>query len=264
MFDPRFARLERKVMGRAFLGQNFLHDPNWQSKIASYFTPEGAFGEIGPGHGELTEHLLKRFKNFYVFEKDPKLVEIHQKKKDYQNIPGDFLDWDFKIENRPIENFSFVGNLPYEAGTGIVVRLCENATQVKHFLFLLQKEVVERICAIPKTRDFGSLTVLVQGQFQVESLDVIPPEAFTPPPKVFSQLVRGFQRKDPHPTTAHYRKFVQSSFLNKRKVLRNQLKSLFPIAQVDLVFEKLGFTSLIRAEEIPVDVWPKLYEEFQR
>jgi 16S rRNA (adenine1518-N6/adenine1519-N6)-dimethyltransferase len=245
---------------KAELGQNFLIDEEWQKKIISYFEPANAFGEIGPGYGALTDHLAKAHDHFVVFELDPKIIEVHQNKK-YKVIEGSFLDWDFCLDGKPVENFSLIGNLPYESGSGMVRKIAQHSKQIDHFVFLLQKEVVERICAKPKTRDFASFSVLVQGQYDVEALDLIGPEFFRPEPKVKSQIVRGRRRKSPHSLDPTYMKFLFSSFLNKRKTLRNALKPLHSKEKIDAIFDKYGFTAFARAEEIEVDLWPKLFED---
>jgi 16S rRNA (adenine1518-N6/adenine1519-N6)-dimethyltransferase len=250
-------------MSRQYLGQNFLIDQSALQKIANLFHPPAEFAEIGPGHGELTNYLLKKYPRFTLFEKDTEFVRLHQKAGINKVIGGDFLDWDFTLDGKPVENFSFVGNLPYESGSAIVKRICEHSAEVVHFLFLLQKEVVERICAKPRSRDFGSFTVLVQGQFDVEALDIIPPEAFNPPPKVTSQLVRGTRRKTgAHSTDKTYLQFVQSSFLHKRKTLRNALKSRYSKEKLDQVFSEFQLNPMARAEEIAVDLWPALFKAF--
>ncbi|MBN8553904.1 MAG: ribosomal RNA small subunit methyltransferase A [Deltaproteobacteria bacterium] len=251
-------------MSRQYLGQNFLIDESILEKIASLFKPPGEFGEIGPGHGELTKYLSKKYSDFTVFEKDKNLVPLHKTLKNYRVVEGDFLDWDFNLQNKQIENFSFIGNLPYEAGTAIVKRICERPSQVVHFLFLLQKEVVERLCAKPHTRDFGSLSVLVQGQFDVEALDIVRPEAFNPAPQVMSQLVGGFRRENgAHPVSSKYNQFVQSCFLHKRKTFRNAIKSKFSKEKIDEVFQDFDLKPTARAEEISVDLWPALFKAFQ-
>lgn len=251
-------------MSRTFLGQNFLIDEDVKVRIVELFQPADKFGEIGPGQGAITELLARKFSSFVVFEKDPKMIEVLSVKKlqGLQIIRGDFTDWNFQLDRAPVRNFSLIGNLPYEAGTRILKSVCEHSEQIPHFLFMLQKEVVERICAPSGTSDFGSLSVLVQGQYELEGLDVIPPEAFNPPPKVFSQLVRGRLRKSGrHTTDPRFQKFVQMSFLQKRKVLSNSWKSQFERSQIEAAFAKFGFGSKVRAEEIALDLWPQLFME---
>ncbi len=252
-------------MARTYLGQNFLIDENWQKKIVSHFEPPELFMEIGPGKGAITKHLAYRFQQFWVCEKDRSLADIHTEGHRYQTLSMDFLDWDFKMNGQPVKHFSFIGNLPYESGTFMVQRICEHADQVDHFLFLLQKEVVQRICAKPKTRDFSSFSILVQGQFRVEALDIIPPAAFNPPPKVDSQLVRAYRRTEGmHPKDAAYHRFLKQSFLHKRKTLKNAWKSVLSPQKSDALFTRFGLNAFVRAEEIECDLWPKMFEELKR
>ncbi|MDB5038939.1 MAG: rRNA ((1518)-N(6)/adenine(1519)-N(6))-dimethyltransferase [Bacteriovoracaceae bacterium] len=251
-------------MSRTFLGQNFLINEKFQQKIVNYFKPTNGFMEIGPGKAALTKHLKGRYKDFYVLEKDRKLAEMHLKNSEYKTIVGDFLDWDFKIQNEPVQNFSLIGNLPYESGSAMLLKISEKADQINHFVFLLQKEVVERICAKPKTSDFASFSVFVQGQFEVEALDIIPPECFDPSPKVFSQIVRGKRRETGrHPLDIEFQKFLKRSFLHKRKTARNAWKSFIDVEKIDQLFEKFNLPPTTRAEEIDLDLWPKLFAELK-
>jgi 16S rRNA (adenine1518-N6/adenine1519-N6)-dimethyltransferase len=249
-------------MNKAFLGQNFLVDEDWQKKIVSYFEPAGAFGEIGPGYGALTQHLEQKYDEFVVFEIDPWIIAEHQNKK-YKVIEGSFLDWDFSLEGKPVQNYSIIGNLPYETGSKMLKNIAEHGHQIDHFVFMLQREVVERVCAKPKTRDFASFSVIVQGQFDVEALDLVGPEFFRPRPKVDSQIMRARRRKNPHPINKAYLKFLFSCFLNKRKTFRNALKPLYNKEQIDAVYDKYGFGVFTRAEEINVDLWPQLFEDLK-
>jgi 16S rRNA (adenine1518-N6/adenine1519-N6)-dimethyltransferase len=248
-------------MSRQNLGQHFLMDRNWQERIVSHFSPSGQFMEIGPGRGALTQHLKNRFSNFWVCEVDENLALTHKRQVNYRTLSLDFLKWDFSLEGRPVEKFSFIGNLPYESGSRMLLKICERTEQVEHFVFLFQKEVVERLLARPGTREFGSLTVIVQGQFDVEALDVIPPECFEPRPKVLSQLIRGRRRADAHSLNSDYLQFLRRSFLQKRKMLKNVWRALLKSEKVNEIFSRHKLPPKVRAEEIPVDVWPKIFED---
>jgi len=248
-------------MTKVQLGQNFLIDEAWQKKIVDYFQPAHGFGEIGPGYGALTYHLEKRNPEFVVFEIDPKIIEVHLDKP-YDVIEGSFLDWDYSLKGKAVFDFSLIGNLPYESGSLMLTKIADKSEQIEMFVFLLQKEVVERICASTHCRDFASFTVLMQGQYDLEALDIIAPEFFNPPPKVQSQIVRGIRRKEGrHSLDRKYLKFLKASFLNKRKTLRNSWKSLYSKELLDKVYDKYAFNSFQRAEEIEVDLWPKLFQD---
>lgn len=207
-------------------GQNFLTDKNWQKKIVDLFQPTATFGEIGPGRGALTQHLSKKYDFFYVFEIDPSLFSLHENRS-YQLIKGDFLDWDYKINEEPIKKFSLIGNLPYETGTAMLSQIVKHADQIEGFLFLLQKEVVDRVVARPSTSARGYMSLWVQSQFEVKALDKVPPGAFSPPPKVESQLLLGKRRASRLGPSEAFEDFLKLIFSNRRKTLKNNLKSTY-------------------------------------
>lgn len=250
-------------MSRTYLGQNFLVSEDFQKKIVGYFEPKGGVVEIGPGRGALTQHLKDKFESFLVIEKDPELAKLHRSAGSYRCLEGDFLDWNFEAGLVDLKPISFIGNLPYESGSAMILEIVAKAPRISDFVFLLQKEVVERITASPRSRDFGSFSVLVQGQFEVEALDIIGPEFFNPPPKVKSQILRGRRRlSGAHPIDPKLQKFLKTSFLNKRKTLKNAWKGFLDPEKIKSVFERFQFSDFQRAEEIEVDLWPKLFEEF--
>jgi len=253
-------------MSRTFLGQNFLIDEAVKSRIVELFHPPGLFGEVGPGEGAITELLAKKYSKFLAFEKDPQMIRALEAKNilNIEIVRGDFSNWRFEVDGLPVNDFSLIGNLPYEVGTRILKSVCAHAEQIVHFLFMLQREVVQRIVAKPATGDFGSLSVLVQGQYELEALDLIRPEAFRPAPKVVSQLIRGRLRwAGRHPLSEDFQKFVQLSFLQKRKILQNSWKSRFERSRIEAAFAKFNLSPKTRAEELPLDLWPPLFEEMK-
>lgn len=263
--QPLAPQLRENQMGssRAY-GQHFLVDTKWKDKIISLFNPPNGFAEIGPGKAALTKKLAERYSDFYCFEIDKKMAEFHEGASKYEIILQDFLDWDYSIAEKPVRNFSLIGNLPYESGTRIVLSVVEHADQISHFVFMLQKEVVERMTAVAGSRSFGSLSVLVQSQYEVKASGTIPEKAFRPPPKVKSAVISAYRRRStPHPNSEAYRSFLRIAFQQKRKSLRNCLKKHFSSEQISEVFEKLKLGAKLRAEELPVDEWPKLFDEFE-
>jgi 16S rRNA (adenine1518-N6/adenine1519-N6)-dimethyltransferase len=241
-------------------GQNFLSDPSWQKKIVAWFEPEGFVVEIGPGRGALTKHLSKKFTDFCVIEIDRRLEEIHQNQP-YEFLRMDFLDWDFFSRGKELRSFSVISNLPYDVGTKILERMVEESARIPHFVVMLQKEVAERVTAVPKTRAFGSLSVLVQGAYQVEMLGTLPPGAFSPPPKVYSSVIRGRRLAEPLvPHTPEFRAFVRKAFLHKRKTLSNSLKSFIDKNLVAPALEAAEIPPLARAEELDLLKWARLYK----
>ena len=246
-------------MSRQKWGQHFLVDESLAKRICDAFIPTGDFGEIGPGSGALTKHLLTRFSHFSLFEIDPQWADFHRKNSSLEIIEGDFLNWNFSKMGKAVEDFSLIGNLPYESGSEMMKRIALNAEKISHFVFMLQKEVCERLTAEPKSRDFSSFTVMVRGQFDIQKVVDIPARAFSPPPKVESQVIVGTRRTIRHSLHDSYLRFLRVAFAQKRKTLRNNLKP-FPYDYAALK-EAFGFSDNTRAEEIAVDLWPEIFKK---
>jgi len=249
-------------VARTRFGQNFLVDSNWKRKIVDVFDPPGDFAEIGPGKGAITTLLSEKYSSFSVFEIDPVMEEFHRHKP-YRFVLLDFLKWDFCIEGAPVRDFSLIGNLPYESGTAILKRVVSHASQVDHFVFMLQREVAERVCASSGNRSFGSLSVYIQGQFHMKRVGDLPPKAFRPPPKVHSSVVLGRRRVDPHPIEGSYQNFVRMGFEQKRKRLWNNLRDRVVESSFFEFLQRKGLSDSIRAEELDLELWPEMYRELE-
>ena len=245
-------------------GQNFLTDVVWQKRIVDWFQPQGLVVEIGPGRGALTKHLEKKYSDFLVIEIDKRLKELHEGKA-YRLLSIDFLKWDFCLDGKEIEELSFISNLPYDVGTKILTQILLRSRRVPHFIFMLQKEVAERVCAQPGSKDFGSLSILVQGAYQVELVATLPPGAFTPKPKVFSSVIRGSRRDIPlTPQEDGFRSFIRSAFLFKRKTLANALRNVAPKEVAVAALGAAGIPPNARAEQVDLRGWDRLYKEVQQ
>ncbi len=245
-------------------GQNFLTDVIWQKRIVDWFQPQGLVVEIGPGRGALTRHLEKKYSDFVVIEIDKRLKELHEGKA-YRLISMDFLKWDFSIDEKKIEELSFISNLPYDVGTKILTNILLHYESVPHFVFMLQKEVAERVCAKPGSKDFGSLSILVQSAYEVELMATLPPGAFTPKPKVFSAVIRGVRRRAPlTPQEDGFRSFIRNAFLFKRKTLANALKNSAPKNVALEALSAAGIPLNARAEQVDLPSWDRLYKEVQQ
>lgn len=247
-------------MPRQKFGQHFLIHEGWQRKIVDYFQPPAGFAEIGPGRGAITKHLSARRSGFQVFEIDQELWPLHENQSSYELIKQDFLDWDFKLNEESVSNFSLIGNLPYESGTQMLINIVKRVPQISHFVFMLQKEVVDRICARPGTKDYSSLTVLVRGQYEVESSGEIKASAFRPPPKVISKVIRARLKScDNHPNSQEYRDFLKQAFVQKRKTLRNCLREGYSLDKLEKALETFQLSDSVRAEQIELNLWPELF-----
>lgn len=216
---------------RKRFGQNFLQDTRIISDIVNAVRPQpdDIVIEIGPGLAAITEPLAQKLKQLHVIEIDRDIV------KRLKTLPfahkliiheGDVLQFDFhSIGGRK----KIVGNLPYNISTPLLFRLSEVADEVIDMHFMLQKEVVERMVATPKSNDYGRLSVMLQYFFDMESLIDVPPESFDPAPKVDSAVVRMIpvaHRLGKAHDFAHFSQLVKQAFHQRRKTIRNNLKDL--------------------------------------
>ncbi|MEX1034080.1 MAG: 16S rRNA (adenine(1518)-N(6)/adenine(1519)-N(6))-dimethyltransferase RsmA [Cellvibrionaceae bacterium] len=231
---------------RKRFGQNFLTDPDVIEKIVRSIAPqaEDTLVEIGPGRGALTMPLLTRCPTLTVIELDRDLVaRLQDLHRDYPGLrihQGDALRFDFSELSGPTRSLRVVGNLPYNISTPLLFHLLGFAQHLRDMHFMLQKEVVERMASPPGRKSYGRLSVMVQYFCQVDSLFTVAPECFSPRPKVDSAIVR----LTPHPALpcpaedfTVFRQLVSTCFQQRRKTLRNSLRTLLPaeaIATLDV------------------------------
>lgn len=217
---------------RKRFGQNFLHDPGTIQRIIQAIAPQKNehIIEIGPGKGAITTHLLEQVEKLDVIEIDKDLVAaLRTNFGNNQQLTiheTDALQMNFDAFNT--NDLRVVGNLPYNISTPILFHLLSFRYCIKDMIFMLQKEVVERICADNGNKQYGRLSVMLQYYFNVESLFVIKPGAFTPSPKVDSAIVRLTPNNSPEETLLDDESFkiiVREAFSQRRKTLRNALKN---------------------------------------
>ncbi|PJJ75113.1 dimethyladenosine transferase [Thermoflavifilum aggregans] len=240
------------------LGQHFLQDENISRKIiqALAFQPGEAVLEVGPGLGALTKHLMA------LPEIDYRAIEIDREKvvyllKQYPELKGNVLQGDVLEMALPFSRpFKLIGNFPYQITSGIMFRIMEWKAHVQLVVGMVQKEVARRICSTPGQKTYGLLSVLLQTWFQIEYLFEVSPHCFFPPPRVQSAVIR-LMPKPEHPLIAdekQYIKLVKAAFQQRRKMLRNALKELFPPEQLQHpVFNQ-------RAEQLGWADYLQLYE----
>ncbi len=242
------------------LGQHFLHDEDICQRIVAQVNrkPGTKLLEIGPGGGALTKYLLQ-WQNV-----DYKAVEIDDEKvaylhKVYPDIEGKLIHTDFLKANIPFEgNFSIIGNFPYNISSQILFRVLDWEHEVEEVVGMFQKEVALRVAAKEGNKVYGILSVLIQAFFSVEYLFDIPPQCFTPPPKVMSGILRLTNTHNPYQikNKAAFFRIVKAAFNQRRKMLRNGLKGILPP-------EALGqeiFTK--RAEQLSVGDFVVLYRQY--
>lgn len=220
------------VKPKKFLGQHFLNDENIAAKIANTLTYSGyeSVLEIGPGMGVLTKYLLNQNKrNTWVIEIDTESVEYlksHYSELGNQILSEDFLKYDLSLTFGK-NQFAVIGNFPYNISSQIVFKTLALRAQIPEFSGMFQKEVAQRICEKPGSKTYGILSVLAQAFYKAEYLFTVKPTVFNPPPKVDSGVLR-LTRKEMFKLDCNeqlFFKVVKQSFNQRRKTLRNSLKS---------------------------------------
>lgn len=242
---------------RKSLGQNFLQDQNLIRKIVAALAigDNDRIIEIGPGRGALTDLLIAQSKDLHLIEFDRDLSRHWQQKaKDIAHLnvhESDVLKFDFDtILDRAIKA-KVIGNLPYNISSPVLFHLMAFAEMIDSQVLMLQKEVVQRMCATPGGKQFGRLSVMMQYRYRVEHLFNVPPGAFFPPPKVDSAIVK-LTPRIPSDLNAKdlvdLERVVKQAFSQRRKTLRNTLKPLLTTQQI----ESLGIEPSLRAESLTV------------
>ena len=236
---------------RKRFGQNFLQDSRIIADIVQAVRPQPAdtVVEIGPGLGAITEPLAAKLDCLHVCEIDRDIIG-YLKTRPYAGKlvihEGDVLQFDFaSVPGRK----KIVGNLPYNISTPLLFHLSCYADEVEDMHFMLQKEVVERMVAEPGSNDFGRLSVMLQYFFEMEKLLDVPPEAFSPAPKVDSAVVRLIPAKHRIGQAQDFEQFaalVKQAFHQRRKTIRNNLKGLAD----DNDLQAAGISPQERAEHI--------------
>ena len=222
----------KAVTPKKKLGQHFLNDLNIAKKITNQpFIKHGKnVLEIGPGMGVLTNFLIKKNINLKIIEIDNEAVSFLIKKFPILKnkiISGNFIKMELKTFFGD-ENFSIIGNFPYNISSQILFKTLENRNRIPFFCGMFQKEVAKRICERPGSKAYGILSVLCQIFYNTEYLFSVAPLVFSPPPKVDSGVI-ALTRKTNLSNDFNERllfKVVKLSFQQRRKTLRNSLKSL--------------------------------------
>jgi len=217
---------------RKRFGQHFLNDPAVLARIVAAFDPKpgDTVFEIGPGRGALTRLLLERVSPLHAVELDRDLAQRLQAEYGGAGLivhSADALRFDFGALAPPAGRLRLVGNLPYNISTPLLFHLLDQSERIQDMLFMLQKEVVDRLAAHPGTADYGRLSVMVQWRCRVEKLFTVAPGAFNPPPKVDSAVL--WLVPHDHPPVAvddpaRFAEVVRLAFNQRRKTLRNSLK----------------------------------------
>lgn len=224
-----------KHRARKRFGQNFLHDANVIERIIQSLNikREDSLVEIGPGHGALTDIIVEQCKHLNVIEIDRDLAADFQwRYRDKDNFTlhnTDVLKFDFAANLSTKSKYKLLGNLPYNISTPLLFHLFKCKSLFSEMVFMLQLEVVDRICATPGSKNYGRLSVMSQYYCSATKLFKVPASAFNPQPKVESAIVRlvplvapQYEAQDPQLLET----VVRTAFSQRRKTIQNSLKSI--------------------------------------
>ncbi|MDR1849603.1 MAG: 16S rRNA (adenine(1518)-N(6)/adenine(1519)-N(6))-dimethyltransferase RsmA [Zoogloeaceae bacterium] len=250
---------------RKRFGQNFLIDQGVIHAIVEAIRPQAddLLVEIGPGLGALTDLLLQRLSHLLVVEIDRDLILRLKNRYPPERLTvyeGDALSFDFGALAKT-RKLKVAGNLPYNISTPLLFHLATFAEHLVDLHFMLQKEVVDRMVALPDDAAYGRLSVMLQSRFYLEALFDVPPEAFAPHPKVYSAVVRLIPKPLDKLTIVDpecFARLVAAAFGQRRKMLRNTLKSWFSENELT----DLGVSPAARAETLAPEDFARLANAF--
>lgn len=254
---------------RQALGQHYLANRGVLHKIAAAIDPrpEDLIVEIGPGQGALTRLLAAGAGRVVAIEKDERLVPSLREAMppNVEIVPGDILRTDLAAigAQAGVRALRLVGNVPYSISSPLLFRVLDERALLSDCVFLLQKEVAERITAGPGTKNYAPLGILLQNEFVARVAFTVAPGSFSPPPKVQSALLVLKRRPAPlHPGAAEepYRQFLRAAFAERRKMLWKNLSRRATPAALEGAFAALGLARNVRAEELAPGILFALFE----
>lgn len=264
---------ENKIFAKKNYGQNFLIDKNVLQKIIAIakVSSEDTVLEIGPGLGCLTEYLALNCKKVIAYEIDINMVNILQDTlKAYSNVEIRYLDFmNANLEEfDQMSNVKVVANLPYYITTAIISKLLTE-TKISSYIFMVQKEVAQRITGKPNTKDYNALSVLMDYQTISEMKCFVSPNCFYPAPKVESALIDVKRKQSDYKpkNELNFVKFIYNIFSQRRKTILNNINNQYSIKK-EIILEKLNNLKIkenVRAEELTTlqifNLYSALFEE---
>lgn len=256
-------------------GQHFLKDKRTIQRIIDALAPQQneTILEIGPGTGALTAQLIERAERVVAIEFDNRLAPLLDEQfgrfANFKLVMADALATDFCREILPAETARLVANLPYNISTAILQRLIQQRSCLGEMVVMLQREVVERIMAPPRSSERGFLSVLVEAYCETEKLFDVAPGAFRPPPKVWSSVIRVSFRPQMNTNVTDEEllwSMVSAGFAQKRKTILNNLRQasgrlgevLKRNGGASIVLCKAGVELKRRAETLTIDEWGRI------
>lgn len=225
--------MHQPVRAKKHLGQHFLNDQNIARNIVDALLekdPATPVLEIGPGTGVLTQFLIETIEHFHALDVDTESVEFLKNKYPAQEdkvLFSDFLEADLvKLAG---SKFNIIGNFPYNISSQIMFKVLEHKTEIPYVVGMFQKEVAMRLAEKPGSKVYGILSVLLQAYYDIEYLFTVHENAFTPPPKVKSAVIRLTRNKVEKLDCDEvlFKTVVKTTFNQRRKTIRNSIRSLF-------------------------------------
>lgn len=257
-------------------GQNFLVDDNILKKIAYSLKDKNYKGviEVGPGLGSLTRYLVESYDKVLCYEIDTDMIEVLNDTIKCNKLTikeGDFLKSNVSKDIK--ENFDtevcLIANLPYYITSPILLKLLEEVREIKDIVIMIQKEVAERFCAKPNTKDYNALSVLIQYFTKATKLFDVSPSAFVPAPKVSSSVIHLCYKEEKWlkgEDLSFFLKFNRNIFKQRRKTLVNNISASYPISKEEAgnILEENGFSKTIRSEVLSVEEIVHLSQIFKQ
>lgn len=251
------------------LGQNFLHDANVARWIGEQLDPQpdDCVVEVGPGTGALSEHLVGKVRKLILVEYDQRLAEYLKER--FANEPSVevYSEDGARFDTRTLwaeGKVKLLGNLPYSAGGAILRNFLKGPSPVEQAVIMLQKEVIDRILAKPRTKAYGVLTLRMQSEWDSAPIKTIGPECFHPRPLIDSTVMKCCLRAKPLPVYDKrlFDELIRRGFAQRRKMVRKAMPAHRNWAEVAA---QVGCTETARAEELSLEQWVELtrcYDEF--
>ena len=278
--DVRQMLRTRDLHFKKSLGQNFLTDESVLVDIvdAADITEEDFVLEIGPGPGVLTRALAKRAARVVAVELDRDIIELLSENisdcDNVQIINKDILKVDLEELSREYfggKSFKVIANLPYYITTPIVMKLLECEIKIEHIVIMIQKEVAERLTALPGTKDFGAISLSVNYYADAQIVRIVPPEAFVPAPKVHSAVLKLSILDEPRVKVEDEKylfRLIKASFSKRRKTFLNAISGengldITKDEAKDMLL-KLGFSENLRGETLSLVQFAQISEGFSR
>ena len=253
---------------KAKLGQNFLADRSARVRIVEALgdISKKTVVEIGPGKAAITELLAQKTSRLIAVELDRELAaSLRQRfaEKHVRVIEQDILTVDLDALRSSDETLMVVGNLPYYITSDILLHLFRYHNAISRAVVMMQREVADRVSAAPGSSDYGVLSATTQLYARVDSLMTLPPEAFSPPPQVYSSVLRltfAPRFEDLGVDAEGFIAFLRQCFAQKRKTMQNNLRAAgYEAAVVSQAAERAGVSLQARAEALPLEESARLY-----